>query len=178
MKVREVMAPFAESVHPDDLLRDAYQRMQALNLDPIPVTEAGRLVGVLASADVASRAAESGLGTASVPVRQVMTDTPAAIRADEDVERAIEVLRAGEPATGSGKVPVVDADDKLVGTVAREDLLKGHEDEHLTAGTAAVFAVESISSIADIRDDPVEYMNDESFPASDPPAPPSSLGPE
>lgn len=178
MKVRDVMSPFAESVQPNDLLRDAYQRMQALDLDPIPVTEEGRLVGVLSSTEVASRAAESGLGTASVPVREVMTETRARIRAEDDVERAIEMLGTGEPATSFGKVPVVDADDKLVGTVAREDLIKGHEDEHVTAGTAAVFAVESISSIADIQDDPVEYMNDESFPASDPPSPPSALGPE
>jgi CBS domain-containing protein len=178
MKVRDVMTPFAESVHPDDLLRDAFQRMQALDLDPIPVTEAGRLVAVLSSANVASQAAESGLSTASVPVRKVMTETHPSIREDDDVERAIAAFGSGESATGFGKVPVVDADDKLVGTVAREDLVKGHEDEHLTAGTAAVFAVESISSIADIQDDPVEYMNDESFPASDPPTPPSTPGSE
>lgn len=178
MKVREVMTPFAQSVHPDDLLRDAFERMQALDLDPMPVTDGSRLVGVLSSADVAVRAAERGLGTASLPVRDVMTRLERYVRDDDDVDAAIETID-GTSVTGTfTRAPVVDAEGKLVGTVARQDLQRGHEDEHVTAGTAAVFSVESVSSIADIRDDPVEYMNDESFPASDPPPPPSSFGPD
>jgi hypothetical protein len=72
----------------------------------------------------------------------------------------------------------VDADGSLVGTVARDALKKGEEEDSVTEGTAAVFGVESISSISDIADDPVEYMNDESFPASDPPPPPGAFGPD
>jgi CBS domain-containing protein len=176
MKVREVMTPFAESVHPDDMLRDAFERMRALDLDPMPVTDGTRLVGVLSSADVARRAAESGLSTATVPVREVMAGLEGCVRGDEDVEAALEMIESGEGQGDAARVPVVDADGALIGTVARIDLRRGHEDEHVTEGTAAVFAVESISSIADIKDDPVEYMNDASFPASDPPPPPSSFG--
>lgn len=176
MKVSEVMTPFAESVHPDDLLRDAFEKMKALDLDPMPVTEEGRLVGVLTTPAVADRAAESGLSTASVPVRDVMTGVKACIRADEDAADALQDLEGEPSAGGFNRLPVVDDQGNLVGTVARDALRRGHEDEAVSEGTAAVFDVEAISSIADFQDDRVEYMSDESFPASDPPPPPSSFG--
>lgn len=178
MKVSEVMTPFAESVHPDDLLRDAFEKMKALDLDPMPVTEGDRLVGIMTSAEVAAKAAESGLSTGKVPVRDVMSGVPTCIRADEDVDRALQAMLAGGESGGFGRLPVVDSSGNLVGTVAREALKRGHEDEQVSEGTAAVFDVESISSIANIEVDPVEYMNDESFPASDPPPPPGAFGPD
>jgi CBS domain-containing protein len=178
MKVSEVMTPFAVSVHPDDLLRDAFEKMKALDLDPMPVTEGERFVGILSAADVAARAAESGLSAASVPVREVMSELGTCIRADEDVHDALEALDESEQRAGFSRLPVVDADGSLVGTVARDALKKGEEEDSVTEGTAAVFGVESISSISDIADDPVEYMNDESFPASDPPPPPGAFGPD
>lgn len=178
MKVSEVMTPFAQSVHPDDLLRDAFERMKALDLDPMPVTASQRLVGILSSAEVTERAAESGLSTATVPVREVMSSITTCIRSDDNVEDALRMIEQAETSRGFGKLPVVDADGTLVGTVAREALRRGHEEEQVTAGTAAVFDVESVSSIADIADDPVEFMNDESFPASDPLPPPGAFGPD
>jgi hypothetical protein len=41
----------------------------------------------------------------------------------------------------------------------------------------AVEAVESIDSLVSFDDDRVDYMSDESFPASDPPPPPTRLAP-
>jgi CBS domain-containing protein len=178
MKVSEVMIPFAQSVHPDDSLRDAFQTMKALDLDPMPVTEGERLIGVLSSAEVSARAAQSGLGTASVPVRDVMSGLTTCIRADQDADEALRELEAAGPSGAFGKLPVIDAEGNLVGAVSRQDLSRGREGENVTEGTAAIFAVESISSIADISDDPVEYMNDESFPASDPLPPPGTFGPD
>jgi CBS domain-containing protein len=178
MKVSEVMTPFAESVHPDDPLRHAFERMKALDLDPMPVTESDRLVGILTSAEVMDRAAESGLSTATVPVREVMSGLTTCIRSDDDVDDALRTMESGNASKGFAKLPVVDADGTLVGTVAREALRRGHEEEQVTSGTAAVFDVESISSIADIVDDPVEFMDDESFPASDPLPPPGAFGPD
>lgn len=176
MKVSEVMTPFAESVHPDDLLREAFLKMKALDLDPMPVTEGDRLVGMMSASEVSTRAAESGLSTGTVPVRDVMSGVSVAIRVDEDVEDAIRVMESADGPGGVSKLPVVDATGALVGTVAREALRRGHEEEQVTQGTAAVFDVEAISSIADIADDPVEYMDDESFPASDPLPPPGAFG--
>lgn len=178
MKVSEVMTPFAESVHPDDLLRDAFEKMNALELDPMPVTEGDRLVGMMSSAAVTAKAAESGLSTGTVPVRDVMSGIPTCIRVDEDVDEALRAMEGGGPSGGFTRLPVVDSSGSLVGTVAREALRRGHEEEQVTEGTAAIFDVESISSIADIAVDPVEYMNDESFPASDPPPPPGAFGPD
>ena len=178
MKVSEVMTPFAESVRPDDLLRDAFEKMNALDLDPMPVTEDGRLIGSLSSAEVTARAAESGLSTGTVPVREVMSGVSTRIHVDDDVDDALRTMQGADVSGGIARLPVVDSGGTLVGTVAREALRRGHEEEQVTAGTAAVFDVESISSVADFSADAVEYMDDESFPASDPPPPPGAFGPD
>jgi CBS domain-containing protein len=177
MKVSEVMTPFAQSVHPDDPLRDAFEKMKALDLDPMPVTEGERLVGILSAAEVASRAAESGLSTATVPVRAVMSPLATCIQPDDNVDKVLEELAKDVPAGSFSRLPVVDTGGNLVGTVARDALRHGYEEESAGEGTAAVFDVESVSSIADFSDDRVEYMSDESFPASDPPPPPGAFGP-
>lgn len=178
MKVTDVMLPFADSVHPDDQLRDAVEKLKALDLDPIPVTQGERFVGVLSSSSVAATAAESGLSTGSVLVRDVMSDAATCVRVDDDVEEALLTIKRAGKADQSRKFPVVDAGGSLVGTVSARALETGHEEEQVSDGTAAVFDVESISSMASVENDPVEFMDDESFPASDPPPSPGAFGPD
>jgi hypothetical protein len=64
----------------------------------------------------------------------------------------------------------------LVGMVS-VDALHDH-DREADEGTFAVDDVASIDQIIDFEEDPVEYMSDASFPASDPVPPPSTLGPD
>jgi CBS domain-containing protein len=175
MQVQEIMLPLAESVHPEDSLRDATARMKALEIDPMPVTENGRLVGVVTGAAIQQRAEQAGLGAGAVPVREVMSQATGA-QTGESVE---EALKHVEPVLGgnlSARIPVTDEAGNLVGLVA-VDALRRHAGEEVDEGVAAVFAVESISSLADFDEDRVDYMSDESFPASDPIPPPSTLGP-
>lgn len=178
MNVRELMTPLVESVRPDDTLRDASEKMNALDLDPLPVTEGGRLAGIVGHAALMQRAAEEGLGAGSTKVREIMSTDPVCIREDMDLHSALEQLGKETEARRYSRIPVVDANGELVGSVTVETLRnRAQADEAPSAGEAAVFGVESISSIRQFDDDRVDYMSDESFPASDPIPPPSTLGP-
>jgi len=163
------MSPAAGSVSPSDTLRDAVVRMQTLGVDPVPVVEGGRLVGALSAATIQARAAESGLSTGSVAVREVMTD---AIAADE--HETVEAAMSRLADVHAQAIPVVSAEGTLVGSVTLEALRR--QADAPGDGTTAVQAVQSVDDLRDFDEDRVDYMSDESFPASDPPPPPSTLG--
>jgi CBS domain-containing protein len=178
MKVEDVMTPLVESAHPDDTLRDAAEKMKALDLDPLPVTEGRKIIGCITHDEVNRVAAERGLGAGSTRVSEIMKPEVTCIRSDRDVDAAIQELGDQPDARVFSRFPVVNAQGQLVGSVTVDSLRKRLEQEAPDEGVAAVFGVESISNLVNFDEDRVDYMSDESFPASDPIPPPSALGPE
>jgi CBS domain-containing protein len=177
MNVRELMTPLVESVGPDDTLRDASEKMNAFDLDPLPVTESGRLVGVLTHAALTQRAAQDGLAAGSTKVRDVMSNHTVCVQQDMDVSGALDQLGNDAETRRFSRIPVIDARGELVGSVTVETLRQRLQaDEAPNEGEAAVFGVESVSSVRDFNEDRVAFMSDESFPASDPMPPPTALG--
>src|SRR5579872_6601481 len=175
MQVRDVMIPVVGSIEADSTLRDAAETIKALNIDPIPVVHDGRVVGVMSEQDLGEVAKRELLATGSQRVRDVMSTEVACCSPDEDVQSAIESLAQQGCSNDSARVPVVDASRHLVGIVSLEDLRKRAEivEEDVTA----VSDVESIASLTHFDDDAVDFMSAESFPASDPLPPPSTVGP-
>lgn len=170
MRVKDVMIPIVSSVQVDASLRDAAEKMKALNIDPLPVCDEDRLVGVLTEQALIDRAERDGLGVGSQLVSDVMTTDTVCCFADQDVSAALKEIE-GEPST---RMPVIDQDHHLVGIVSLEDLRKG---ERIVNGeVSAVSDVESIDDLVHFDDDRVDFMSDASFPASDPSPPPTTLG--
>jgi predicted transcriptional regulator len=172
------MTPLVESAHPDDTLRDAAEKMKALDLDPLPVTEDGRVVGCITDEEVNRQARQEGLGAGSTPVRDIMSSDVACIRSDADIREALKQIGHDPEARTFSRLPVVDASGRLVGSVAISSLRQRLQQEEPDAGVAAVYGLEAVSSLVDYDSDKVDYMSDESFPASDPLPPPSTLAPE
>ncbi|MBU6366412.1 MAG: KpsF/GutQ family sugar-phosphate isomerase [Gemmatimonadetes bacterium] len=83
------------------------------------VAEGGRVQGVVTAGDL-TRLMERDADILAVPVRQVMSRTP---RMARDLELGSAVLHRMETA-GVMAMPVVDADDRLVGVVHLHDLLR------------------------------------------------------
>lgn len=83
------------------------------------VAVGGRVQGVVTAGDL-TRLMEREADILAVPVRQVMTRTP---RMARDLELGSAVLHRMETA-GVMAMPVVDADDRLVGVVHLHDLLR------------------------------------------------------
>lgn len=168
MQIREVMGPVAGSVSTDDLLRDAAAKLKSLGMDPLPVTQGNKVVGMLSSESVMDRVGQEGIEAGMDHVRDVMSRDLVCCYVDQDIGEAVDTLERNPVAVAADRVPVLDRDGILVGVASLRNL-RTH-DPDTEDGTTAVQSVESIDQLVDYDQDHVEYMSDQSFPASDPPA--------
>ena len=174
LRVKDLMIPVSATVRPDDLLRDASEMIRSSNLDPIPVSDGGRLVGMLREQDIIALAARYGLATGMRSVREALTQDAFTLRADQDVSEAVDAVERDATARELARLPVVERNGRLVGMVALRDLCQHDVEE--TEPVTAVSDVQAISNLVDFDDDRVDFMSDSSFPASDPIPPPLAMG--
>jgi len=104
-------------VPPDMELAVAAETFLSSGSRTLPITEKGKLVGILSRSDIV-RALAKCEDIDGMSVAEVMTPQPHCVFAEETVAQARTVM-AG---LGERAVPVVDADRKLVGVVGLKDL--------------------------------------------------------
>ena len=86
----------------------------------VPVVDGGqRLTGIVSEHDLLA-AIDDGHELSRITAADVMTGNPYSVRLETTLGTLVHVLRASDLV----RVPVVDANDKLVGIVARRDLLR------------------------------------------------------
>ena len=86
----------------------------------VPVVENGRkLAGIVSEHDLLA-AVDDGHGLSTVLAKDIMTANPYSVRAETTLGTLVHVLRASDLV----RVPVVDDKDKLVGIIARRDVLR------------------------------------------------------
>ena len=126
--VRQAMTEAVLILSPDMRIGDAAAMLRRYGVGGAPVLDAGRLIGIVTEADLlanAPRAQTTGLflqprrGRTDRCVRDVMSAGPIVACADEPLTEAI--LRMDE--RGVDRLPVVDPRLKLVGILAREDVV-------------------------------------------------------
>jgi CBS domain-containing protein len=169
MLVKDVMTQAVGHVSPDDSLRDAAEQMKALNVSPMPVVKDGMVVGILTEQILLDRVRSDGLAIGAHRVADAMSTDVTCCEAGEPLERALARIEEGHTA----RLPVLDDHRHLVGIVSRDELLRAAEAD---PAATAIGAVESISEVVRYDDDPVDFMADSSFPASDPIPPPATIG--
>lgn len=109
--------------HETDSLREVYRTMESIQVRHVPVVRNGKLVGVLSNRDIflfASPNAEGEVLVPDVPVKEAMTEQVLFCRTSHTisdvartfVEKKIECL------------PVLDANDHLIGMITSTDLLR------------------------------------------------------
>ena len=86
----------------------------------VPVVNGGRrLAGIVSEHDLLA-AIDDGHELARITAGDIMTGNPYSVRTETTLGTLVHVLRASDLV----RVPVVDAKDKLVGIIARRDLLR------------------------------------------------------
>lgn len=119
-RVRDVMTPNPEAVGPETTLVEAAQRLKDLDVGILPVVDRdGRLVGVVTDRDIVVRAVAAGLDPGATPVRQILSQDLGTVHPDDSVEAVLRIMRERQVR----RVPVVEADGRLVGIVSQADLL-------------------------------------------------------
>jgi CBS domain-containing protein len=133
--VRDVMHEGVETTRPDDTVKHAAILMEACEIGPVPVCDGERLVGIVTDRDIAVRAVAAGRDPNEARVREVMTaEHIVTCREDQPLEEVVELMRRHEVR----RLPVLDAQRRLIGMVALADIAQ-HTD--VATRAAAVRAV-------------------------------------
>jgi len=121
-RVSEIMARDVPSIAPNASMAQVGALFARLGLHHLPVTDDERLVGVISSNDLLQLRIEPlrrSRRNGRLQARHLMTE-PVAVRADASLREAAATLCEG----ACHALPVVDADQRLVGTVTSTDLIR------------------------------------------------------
>lgn len=122
MKVEDIMSTEPITVDKDQNLREVLTIMRQHNVTKLPVTEGGKLMGIVTDgtiADKLGRAHNKDLSTSSLHASSVMAKDFLRARPDEELSELLADV--GKP--GLTMVPVC-VGDQLVGVVTKSDLLQ------------------------------------------------------
>jgi CBS domain-containing protein len=107
------------SVKADQTVREVVKMMAAHNgASVVVVDENERPIGIFSERDVMNRVAMKFDELAEHPVKEVMTPDPVTVHLHDNPARVLNLMTSG----GFRHVPVVDADDKLVGIIGTRRL--------------------------------------------------------
>ena len=141
MQARELMTAEPACCTPDDTLEHAARLMRENDCGGIPVCETdnpGRVVGMVTDRDLAVRGLADGQGP-DVTVRECMSSDVHSCAPDSSVEEVEETMTRHQVR----RVPIIDADGKLLGIVAQADLALAEDGDVSDEDVAEV--VETIS---------------------------------
>jgi CBS domain-containing protein len=128
MQLRNVMTREVEVIHPNATLEEAAEKMDALNVGPLPVCDGDRLVGMLTDRDIAVRATAAGRDPRTTRVREVMTAEAVYCFEDEDTNVAASVMEEKQ----IRRLVILNREKRLVGIVSLADLAVGTQDGQLS----------------------------------------------
>jgi len=125
MKVKEIMSRDVDVVSPETTLRDAAERMSALDVGALPVCDKNRLVGMITDRDITVRATADGLDPFATQVGEVMSkDELVTCFENEEIEAAAQKMRDKQVR----RLPVLNEERNLVGIVSLGDVAVDQSD--------------------------------------------------
>ncbi|CAN7552552.1 CBS domain-containing protein [Acidovorax sp. NB1] len=108
------------TIAPTALVFDALKLMADKGIGALLVTEGEAIVGIFTERDYARKIALMGRTSSVTQVRDVMTSAVRFVRPDQTSEQCMQIMSTGR----MRHLPVVDANDKLVGMISIGDLVK------------------------------------------------------
>ncbi len=116
MKISDVMTPNPKTVQPGDDIQVAARIMRDEDAGSVPVVEDGRIVGIVTDRDIVIRAVADG--DFDCTVEDIQSDDVVCATADMSTAAGAELMSEHQVR----RLPVVDADDRVVGIVSIGDL--------------------------------------------------------
>jgi CBS domain-containing protein len=159
MNARDLMTTDVETVHPDDEISEVLTRLARADFNGFPVVDDERVVGIVTQRDLVHIFQPSDrtlwipvglppfletieyaidlswdeldteldlLKHAGKPVRSIMTEDVVTVTPEADFDRILDLLADDE--RDINRLPVID-DGRLLGIVARQDVLRTVRDE-------------------------------------------------
>jgi len=125
MKLKEIMTPGVEVIHPDTTIQQAAAKMRRLDIGPLPVCDGDRLIGMLTDRDITIRAVAEGCDPNTTTVREAMTPDIAYCFDDQEVQDAVQLMERYQ----IRRLPILNRDKRLVGIVSLGDLAVSSGDQ-------------------------------------------------
>jgi CBS domain-containing protein len=117
-RLRDVMTPGVEVIHPRSTVAEASEKMKALDVGILPVCDGDRLMGVLMDRDIVVRIIADHRDPKQTTVIDAMTPGIIYCFEDEDVQEAAMLMVDKQ----IRRLPVLNRDKRLVGIVSLGDL--------------------------------------------------------
>jgi CBS domain-containing protein len=105
-----------------DTLEAAARMMRATGARVLPVTQDGKFVGTISDRDIVIRMVAEGLDGWLTRVREFMTAPALFCRVDDDPESILLAMVDAKLDT----IPLVDAQDRVVGMVTADQIRRAH----------------------------------------------------
>src|SRR5438874_7944824 len=122
--IRKVMTSNPSTIEPDKPVAEAARIMKQEDAGVVPVTENGRLTGMVTDRDIAVRVVAEGKDPQATPVREVASKDLVTIDPQQDLDEALRLMAKHQVR----RLPVVEEDGRLVGVVAQADVAREGDD--------------------------------------------------
>ena len=122
--IREIMTSNPSTVESEKSVVEAARIMKQEDAGVVPVTENGRLTGMVTDRDIAIRVVAEGKDPQSTAVREVASTDLVTIDPQQDLDEALRLMAKHQVR----RLPVVEEDGRLVGVVAQADVARKGDD--------------------------------------------------
>jgi CBS domain-containing protein len=119
MKISEICSRGVVTARPEEALSAVARKMQQHNVGAVVVLQEARPVGIVTDRDLALALGARG-ASPQAAVETVMTRHVMAVPEDADLFTATRYVREG----GVRRLPVVDREDRVIGIVSLDDVLR------------------------------------------------------
>lgn len=146
MKIREVMSPNPVCCLPTNSAQQVAGAMCDHNIGSVPVVinqDSRKLVGVITDRDLCCSVVAEGLDPKTTTIEKLITLDPVTCREGENIEHCERLMQEHQ----IRRIPIVDAEDRVIGIVAQADLALKDKPERVSK-TLAEISKTSESSIA------------------------------
>jgi CBS domain-containing protein len=133
MQVRELMKRNLESILRVASIRNAAEKMRALDVGMLPVQENGEVVGTVTDRDITIRATAAGADPNATSVGDVMSTAIFTCVEDDDLLQAARIMEEHQ----IRRLMVQDAGGHFVGMLSLADLARRRETENVSAEVLA-----------------------------------------
>lgn len=124
-QVSQIMTTDVQVVQPQDSLKRAAELMLQLDIGALPVCDGSRLLGMLTDRDITIYGVAEGMDPEGACVSDVMSADIEVCSGDQDVDDVMREMGDKQ----LRRMPVVDADNKLIGIVSLGDLAVRQDDD-------------------------------------------------
>jgi CBS domain-containing protein len=137
MKIREVMTPNPVCCVPSDSAQDVARIMRDRTVGAIPVVadqQTRQLVGMITDRDLCCSVIAEGLDAKMTAIEKFVALPPLASRDGENVETCERLMQEHQVR----RIPIVDAERRVIGIVAQADLALKDKPERVSKTVAEI----------------------------------------